>query len=545
MRRVLFLSALILNLFVVVVSATAQSGIDILSFESQIDISDTGDMEVTETFILRSSAEGVRFPFVRKFPTRPRSAWDHPIHLRILGVTRNGEEELPFHLQYPDGSIHVVVGERGIIVDDHPMVVALHYKMSDQVQFFDSYDELYIRAIPGFTLPVETARISISLPETIPADSVRVRAYTKRQQAKENEFLLDRLQDHRWLLTLNQRLSSHEEFNVVMGWPKGYIFERPYAEAMPRRTTSNFWQLLVFLTGCFGLFLFYASSRSLFGTWKKPRRVKPQSEIPRGLLAPEIRYVWNTTYDGVAFACLVLQLAVKGYLKVVQEHRDYGAFAMDVLSLHRCVLNRGELLHPLEQEVYERLFERSDKIELASDDMSRLKSLSQRVQEYCERNHDGYSFIQSSSLLGYGLLFNVLVMGATLVAAMIDYGGTIQYQQLYIPFGFQWIAFLLFFFFIKKRSYIDKKLIASCAGYRNYLVSGISDDERTANVYEQHCAYALALGCAEDWVKHFQDLFERDFHASWYEVRGQVHERHEPDAFLHNFPALFSSVTQV
>ena len=135
--------------------------------------------------------------------------------------------------------------------------------------------------------------------------------YTGSFGSKETDCLIEE-GENRVLFTANNQLNSNEGMTIVLSFPKGEIYQ------------PSFWENIgLFIIDNWGLFLPIIVFGLMFFLWLKKGKDEPfkktliaQYEVPDELTPGEMGYLMKERYTGRFLAGDIVNLAVKGYLKI-------------------------------------------------------------------------------------------------------------------------------------------------------------------------------------------------------------------------------------
>ncbi|WP_172684204.1 DUF2207 domain-containing protein, partial [Desulfosarcina cetonica] len=150
----------------------------IRSYDSRIDIHTDGQVVVTETLRVVSTANQIRHGIYRDFPTRYRNDRGGEVVVRfdVLDVRRDGRPEA-YHTQSLSNGIRVYMGKKDVLLKPGEYTYTLVYRTDRQIGFFDDYDELYWNVTGnGWDFAIDQVQARVRLPAG--ADVVRHAAYT-------------------------------------------------------------------------------------------------------------------------------------------------------------------------------------------------------------------------------------------------------------------------------------------------------------------------------------------------------------------------------
>ncbi len=322
MKRCLEYTAIVFAFLLGCQSALADERI--LSFDSIIQVYRDGSMRVTE--LIRVSAEGqqIKRGIYRDFPTRyrDRHGANYVVDFEVLAVTRDGRPE-PYFTRPLKNGVRTYIGNKNVYLNRGEYTYAITYRTNRQLGFFERHDELYWNVTGnGWSFPIDHASATVILPSGVPMDAVRLEGYTGPQGAKGQDYNFEISDDDRLNFETTAPLRPREGLTIVAMWPKGFVQE-------PDAATRARWFIddnAALLTGAGGLLLiviFYLLAWHAVGRDPDKGVIFPHYEPPRGFSPASMRFIKNMRYDPKTFATALVNLAVKGYVKIKEEDSTY------------------------------------------------------------------------------------------------------------------------------------------------------------------------------------------------------------------------------
>lgn len=148
-------------------------------------------------------------------------------------------------------------------------------------------------------------------------------------------------------------LGSREGLTLVASWPKGVVTEPTAVEQAGYLLQDNRGLLLALLAFALAaVYLYVVWNRR--GRDPEPGVIFAHYEPPVGYSPASARYISRMGYDSAALSAAVINLAVKGHLRIVQDDDDY--------SLQQ--ESSSEELAPGESVLLEKLFHDGGVLEL-------------------------------------------------------------------------------------------------------------------------------------------------------------------------------------
>jgi Predicted membrane protein (DUF2207) len=294
----------------------------ITDYDSDIVVAPNGTMTVTETIAVWVTGDEIRHGIYRDFPTRYTDKHGLKVHVRfdVASVRMDGYDE-PYDTEGLDNGVRVKIGDKDRYVEHGAHTFVLTYVTDRQVGFFDKYDELYWNVTGnGWIFPIDKAEATIHLPKG--ASIQRWSVYTGLQGATGHNATADQLSGDTIRFATTQPLVEHEGLTIAVAFAKGAVAPPSGAELQREFIVDNA-SAIVAVLGVIVLAVFYFAAWWQYGRDPKRGTIIPLFAPPAGLSPEAVRYIHRMAYDRKAFAAALINMAVKGYLRIVEEHRKY------------------------------------------------------------------------------------------------------------------------------------------------------------------------------------------------------------------------------
>ncbi len=493
-------SVLLMLLLALAAAAPAlQADERILRYHSDITIREDGSMLVEETIDVRAEGNRFRRGLYRDFPTdyEDRLGNAYRVAFRVVSVRRNGQLE-DWHTERLSNGVRVYAGSSDRLLPPGEHSYLIRYETDRQLGFFEAHDELYWNVTGnGWDFAMDAVSAAVSLPRNLRADEVTIEGYTgvygSRGQDYEAAF-----EGGRAVIRGTRPLAPREGLSVVVGFPKGIV---------PEPTSTD--RLLWLLTDNRGLLIAIGALLLAFGwlffCWHRVGRdpeagvIFAHYEPPDGYSPASMRYVRGMRYDPGTFSAAVVNMAVKGHLKIHKRGKDYS------LTSERS----DKPLAPGEAALLGRLFGSGSRLELDNENHGILQAARSAHRSALRRDYLGRYFKKNSALLlpsaaGSVLAFVlVLMLGAVTPLAVFVFVLNAGVHGLF--------AYLL-----KAPTTRGRELLDKLEGFRLYLDVAEKDDlniahppEKTPELFERYLPFAIALGVEQTWAEQFTQVFAR------------------------------------
>ena len=354
--------------------ALAQSDVErITDYTSDIRVARNGVLNVTETISVIAAGERINHGIYRDIPTTYSDKYGRTVRVRldVLQVTRDGHDE-PFDVERIDAGKRIKIGDKDVVVAQGPHTYTITYVTDRQIGFFNNYDELYWNVTGNFWIfPIDRAEATVHLPDN--AQIVQTAWYTGPAGSRDSNARIARRTDNAITIQTTRPLGSEEGMTIAVGFSKGAVLPPTEAEKRADFIRDNAGPIAALL-GVAILMVYFLATWFEFG--RDPRRgtIVPLFGPPQDFSPAAVRFVWKMHYDRNAFAASIVDMAVKGFLKIREDDSTY-TLTRTGKNTFDCQLSSGE------RAIADRLFGGRDAIKLkqanhtaVSESISALKT---------------------------------------------------------------------------------------------------------------------------------------------------------------------------
>ena len=567
LRGLLFLGGLV---WVAAASPAWAEDEGIRQFDSRIEVQTNGTLAVVETIEVNALGQAIRHGIYRDFPQLYQTFFGLRFRTTFIvqSVRRDGQSE-PFHLDGLGSGERVYIGSADTFIEHGHHTYELVYTTDRQLGFFPDHDELYWNVTGnGWVFPIDAVTATVALPAG--ATATNLTAYTGAQGEHGRDFTAFNYANTAHFTT-TQTLPARNGLTIVVEWPKGFVKSPLPAEKWLALLADNPGLLLGL--GMLGLVGAYYLVAGRLVTREPPRGVvAPRCEPPDGLSPAAARHLWRMGFDNRGLAAAILDLAVKGRIKIEEiklplQKRFY------VLVHTRAKL--PEL--PAEESVLlQDLDNQGRPLELKPANAATLQAARKQLKAGLARAQQGRLFVNHwrwclpgliGSLLAVLLpLHDVPRLHAALFALVWLSVWTVGTVFLLRMNRFMGVFFALFWFFgawlfgqfaswweigiiaagiwinvryyyrFKTHTPAGRRLMDQVEGFKQYLAGrepARPDRENplagTPEQFETFLPYALALGVERPWSESFTAVLSaaehggRHYAPDWYDGPGWNH----------------------
>ena len=527
-------------------------------FWSDVEIRKDSSVEVTETIDVVAEHDRINHGIYRDFPTRYRGP--HGSQIRV-GFTFQGAtlDGLPVKAatEPVSNGVRIKVGdpEKYVDVGEHRYV--LHYRATREIGFFKDFDEIYWNVTGnGWIFPIDVAEAHIRLPEAVRFGQRAT--YTGPQgSTSTNAEIVDEKPGEISFRT-TAPLAPYEGLTVAVAFPKGVVTQ-------PGQSVywlSDYGPPAVGAAALGGLCVFFFLAWQRVGRDPRPGTIVPIFSPPDDLTPAGMRYVTKMNSDNRAFAAALVDMGVRGHIRLTEE--EGGWFARDKTRLER--LAGPAPLPPEEEAALRELVQTGESIMMEQKNHAKFSAAKSGLAEVLKEKYEGRMFKRNYGWAAAGTLLFIaalwvaaaavvlatdtaeiwrigVVLGGLIAAALLWQGApdTTVGKCLVTLVGFVavaiafvlgmpiigaafasgwWLPLLLpalalplvisCFWWIAAPTKEGRVTLDHIAGFKQYLsitererLDRMTPPQETPELFEKYLPFAIALGVENRWAERF------------------------------------------
>ena len=553
--------------FLACMSVSAAAEERITSYNSTIDVARNGALTVTETISVVAEGDRIRHGIYRDFPTVYTDKLGRRVHVgfNVLHVTRDGHDE-PYDLSSIESGERIKVGSADTTVENGPHTYTITYATDRQIGFYSGYDELYWNVTGNFWIfPIEHAEATVNLP--MGAHVTQYASYTGSAGSRANYARCQQWGTRTLHCWTTAPLASNEGLTIAIGFNKGVVLPPTVAERRAQFIRDNA-SAVVALSGVILLLVYFSVTWFEFGRDPARGTIIPLFAPPKDFSPAAVRFVHRMAYDRKSFAASLVDMAVKGFMKISEDDGTYtltrtgqsektsgllpgeGAIAGKLFGSqsrielkqtnHTAVAEAISALKTSLKNEYERTYFvtnlhwfagglailaitavaaafLSDNPQASGFLLMWLSGWSIGTAFLLHRTYDAWleaiAGPGSRILNTFGALFITMFsipFAGGLVFALFAFGGLVSWQaSLALAVG--GFAAYAFYHLLKAPTLLGGKIRDQIDGFRIYLETAEKDRLEKLNppavtpqVFEKFLPYAIALDCENSWSKKFE-----------------------------------------
>jgi uncharacterized membrane protein YgcG len=490
----------------------------ILSFHSDIVIGQDGSMEVTEIIRVRAEGRQIRRGIYRDFPTDYEDRFGNNYHVRFtpLAVLRNDLAE-DFNSQKMDNGFRTYFGSADRFIPHGEHTYTFRYEVDRVLGFFEDKDELYWNVTGnGWSFPIDSASATVSFEFDVAWDDFDLYAYTGVQGWAGQDYRVTIDAKARPLFQTARNLGVSEGLTISVAWPKGLV-EEPGALQKFTWLLSDNLSLLIVLAGLLLMLIYYLPVWRDHGKDPEPGVLFARYEPPKGFSPASLRYIEQMYYDDTALTAAVVSLAVKGYLRIIEDDDEHSLLRIDP-GANPAPLATGE------KELHDALFEDGDMV-ILDDEYHELLGGARSAHERSLKRDYKNRYFKTNGMLNLPALF--IGITASIIAFRVSSGSTILIIAMIVLMV---LVLIVFAIIMRRPTGLGRRLLDEVGGFKEYMEIAEKDEmnlrnppHKTPELFEQYLPFALAMGVEQQWGERFAAIFARikgadggDYQPSWY-----------------------------
>lgn len=485
----------------------------ITNYDVTIEIDKNRSITVTEEISVYANQNEIRRGITRSLPkTRNFQGKQRAMQYNILEIKRDGQSE-DYHTDNSNVYKTLYIGNENVFLSPGNYTYTIKYRVPHQIALYEDFDELYWNAIgTDVKFSVEKASCTVILPEGV--EMLQHACYTGAYGSTGDECSMAQLSEEEGIqFETFKPLQPYEGMTVGVGFEKGKM--------QPPSFLERFGIALWMGGGLLALLAYFFVTWSRHGVDPPKPTPFPVFESPGGRSPAELGYIWKERYSNKMMTASLINLAIKGYLRIDEEEKEGFLMNSKIYDLVK-LKNATQDLPDEEKDLLNRLFQSSKRVEIGGKYNSTLeKAVAKHVSSLKSNYHSFITEGNNRKFLTIPILGALVFWGIGLGLFMIN-GGDMSAEGVLTQMGPNLLALILFVplaiigmlvytFLIKKPSTDKLALQSAIEGFQMYLE--MAEEERVelnnpfddpSHHFEEMLPYAIALGVENEWSKSFK-----------------------------------------
>lgn len=565
----------------------------IINFHSDIVVNNDRSIDVVETIKVYAAGNQISRGIFRDIPTifRDDNGRKKFIDLEVKEILKNGVEE-PYSSTSISNGRRLRIGDAEVYLETGEYEYVIAYNMSDQVRFFDEYDEIYWNVTGNYwQFIIEKASAKITLPSG--AIIKQYNAYTGKYGNSGNDFKSSKKNNRTIRFNATRKFDPYEGLTVAVGWQKG-IVPPPTEEEIRAAELEKYKGAVYGGVGVLIIFIYLLWAWYRVGIDPKGGTIIPLFNAPKGYSPSACRYVMRMGFDNTSFAASLVSMGVKGFLSIDDTEKKY--------KLHK-LTDDESMLSSGERKIAKSLFPSGKtSIEIDSDNHSKISGAIMALNKLLEHEFKKINFTKNgiwmipAILLTIATCITMLVkvsydeeimlpmMFGMIVLFFVTIGVMVAIRKIrnsrgwrvippligiLIPIGIFVVApiniviqldvvtmdglliflpyllvfvtmitlLVLFFHLIKAPTIMGRKVLDEIEGLKLFMevaekdrLNMLNPPDKTPQLFEKLLPYAIALGVENQWGEQFESIIAKAIESNEYKPTWYVGDMY---AFSH------------
>lgn len=399
----------------------------ILSFTSDVVVTEDGQLHVTETITVNAEGDKIKRGIYRDIPVR--YGGDNFLGLKrfipftIAGIEYDGNPAA-YHVDGKGDFHRIYIGQKNVTIPRGTHTYVIRYS-TRQLRSFADHDEVYWNATGhAWAFPIDKAVATVTLPATVPLGQIDPEGYVGRLHSQNQQDLtaeVDLNQQQQVVYQTTRALKAGEGLTIVAQFPPGFISQQS--------TAAQLWSDPFLRWGGAGLAVvvgYFLIAWFLVGRDPPTGVILPRYEPPDGLSPAACRFISRMGYDKECFSVAILSLATQGALAIREDDGDY-------------VLEKtgtpADTASPGEQKVFAKLL--NDKTTLAVDKKhhTRFSKAIDLLRKSLVKEFEGSQFRPNRLWFFTGVLIAIAaLLGSVFLAGGLAISGEVGFMTLWLTF---------------------------------------------------------------------------------------------------------------
>ncbi|MEO5578159.1 MAG: DUF2207 domain-containing protein [Sphingomicrobium sp.] len=358
-------------------------------FASDVVIAKDGTLDVTETIRVQVDNVAINHGIFREIPTRYDAPWGKRVKVgfTLVETLLDGQLE-PYASETMSNGVRIKIGDKDRIVPVGEHVYTIRYQATRMLGRFDGYDELYWNVTGnGWRFPVDRASVSITLPSA--ATFGKRAAYTGFKGETSTNATVTGESAGTISFATTAPLDAGQGLSVAVAFPPGVV-DAPSSANRAGWFLADWAPPLVALAGLAGLICFLYVAWQRAGRDPRAGTAVPIFSPPDDLSPAAMRYVVKQGLDTRGFAAALVDAAVKGHVRLVED--DGGFFGSTKRSIERPVTAAAQPLEAAEETAIDGLVEPGETIALDNENHAIFSASNKGISDSYAKRFEGVTF---------------------------------------------------------------------------------------------------------------------------------------------------------
>ncbi len=487
----------------------------IADFHSTIAIDDRGFTTITERIdlVFVGSFNGIWRSIPVEYPG-PRGT-NYSLFVKVESVTDADSRPLKYEVSRDGAYKKIKIYIPG--ASDASRTVLITYSSPNAVRWFDDHDEFYWNVTGNdWPVPIDHVSALVSLPENT-AGGLRAQAFTGVYGSHDAEASAV-VNGSRVEFETTNPMPMRGGMTIDVFIPKALLHE-------PGALTKAIWFLRSNMVVLVPLWVFAVMFTMWWFKGRDPdpgRSIAPQYEPPPNMTPAEAGTLIDDTLDPRDITSTIVDLAVRGYLKIEQtdkpglfsHHKDYDFH----LLKEQATWANDKGLAPFERVVLENMFW-GGKLTSLSSLKNRFYTAIPVIKDdiFSSLRRKGMYLLDPESAAGYSLVA-LIIIAIPLVLGQVT-GAISLFESVGLAIAAGVVSAIIFFLFARvmsAKTLLGARTRIQVLGFQDFMNRVDADRIKRLppDTFEKYLPYAMALGVEAAWAIAFAGIVTQP--PSWY-----------------------------
>lgn len=477
-------------------------GWEINQFDADINIYEDSSILVTEKIQVYFDYE--KHGIYRDIPVKYENKYGDNFKLRLDVISVEDENGNPYEYELMKTDFNkyqrIKIGSPSYtIIGQHTYIIT--YRVERALNYFDTWDELYWNVTgTEWEVPILNATATVHLPADITHD-YKTKCFTG-YYGSVYENCYSNIIDNRTV-----EFSSNDYLTIVLGWPKNIVAPPSLSQGILWYLTDNYIILLPVLVFIFFLWWWNKRGRDPKGKGV----IIAQFDPPEKMSPAEVGYLHKQRFDTDFLSAIVVDLAVRGYLKIKEEEKKGWIFDNKEYTFSKLKDDSG--LSGFEKEVFNNIFTGTkNEVKLSALKQKFYKNIPDIKQRIMNRVKDKGYFIQHPNSVKWTYI------SIAILVFCLSWGGWILGAMFFLAIMLSSLIIFGFAFIMPKRTKQGVLAYEHSEGFELFIKTAEQYRlkwQEKENMFEKYLPYAMVYGLVEKWTNAFEDIMKQQ--PDWYE----------------------------
>ena len=504
MKKIIFSAIIIFCVF----SARYVYAENILSFHSDIIINTDASVNIEEN-IVYDFGDVQRHGIFRTIPIKYKT----DIGMRSIKITDievfvDGNKA-HYKKSKKNKNLEIKIGDANrTITGKH--TYKIKYSVKGAINYFEDHDEFYWN-VTGDDWPVDMMNVTADVNSP---GNTKLKCF-QGSYGSMRECVIVSQDDMHASFNFNTVVSG-EDSTIVVGLVKGVIYKPSFIQKIMWFLADNwiaFLPIVVFVWA--------------FNTWRRYGKdpqgsgtIVPYYDVPENLSVAEVSAVINNTLKTKDISAMIIQLAIKGYIKIKQEKvgtvfksTRYTFYKVDDDKKNQKTLSDEE------EDLLQYLFSYGKNGVVTTDDLedkfyTKVDKLQSKTLEQIKEK----GFLPKESDYRGAMFIIVAILQSIVLGVLTAFFGGIAIVVAIINF----VMLIVFAIIMGHRTKSGVEMKEKLLGLKLYLETAEKDRIKFHNApkknperFEKLLPYAMVFGVEREWAEQFKDIYNEQ--PDWYQ----------------------------